>query len=96
MVAVIAEMYDRSERTINTIMNEETGMSFSSYLAGIRMQKAGEMLRETPQEIVVIAEKCGLTMSTFYRNFKKHYHMTPAEYKAQFSNSTYTNSPENQ
>lgn len=95
-VAVIAEMYDRSERTINTIMNEETGMSFSSYLAGIRMQKAGEMLRETPQEIVVIAEKCGLTMSTFYRNFKKHYHMTPAEYKAQFSNSTYTNSPENQ
>lgn len=84
-VAVIAEMYDRSERTINTIMNDETGMSFSSYLAGIRMQKAGEMLRDTSQEIVVIAEKCGLTMSTFYRNFKKHYHMTPAEYKAQFS-----------
>lgn len=83
--AAIAALYDRSERTINTILNEETGMSFSGYLTTVRMQKAGQMLRETTLDAAAVSEKCGLTTSTFYRNFKKHYHMTPAEYKAQFS-----------
>ena len=83
--AALAEMYSLSDRTINTILNDETGMSFANYLTQIRMKNAGAMLRDTTLEAAEVAEKCGLTVSTFYRNFKKHYHMTPAEYKAQFT-----------
>ncbi len=83
--AIIAEIYGWSERTIMSILNEETGMSFANYLTKLRMQKAGEMLRDTTLDAAVVAEKVGMTMSTFYRNFKKHYHMTPAGYKAQFT-----------
>jgi len=49
------------------------------------MQKAGEMLRNTSIEVLSVSEKCGMTPSTFYRNFKKYYGMTPAEYKTQFT-----------
>lgn len=83
--SAVAEMHGLSDRTINTILNDETGMSFASYLTQIRMKNAGAMLRDTTLEAAEVAEKCGLTVSTFYRNFKKHYHMTPAEYKAQFT-----------
>lgn len=81
----LAEMHGLSERTINTILNDETEMSFANYLTNVRMKNAGAMLRETTLEAAEVAEKCGLTVSTFYRNFKKYYHMTPAEYKAQFT-----------
>ena len=83
--SVVAQMYNLSERTINTILNEETGMSFANYLTEMRMQKAGEMLRNTSIEVLSVSEKCGMTPSTFYRNFKKYYGMTPAEYKTQFT-----------
>lgn len=84
----LAGIYDLSERTINTILNDETGISFAGYLTQVRMKNAGAMLRDTSLEATEVAEKCGLTVSTFYRNFKKYYHMTPAEYKAQFIDGT--------
>ena len=84
-VTVVAQLYNLSERTINTVLNEETGMSFSNYLTDLRMQKAGEMLRNSSIEVFLVSEKCGMTPSTFYRNFKKYYGMTPAEYKTQFT-----------
>ncbi|MDO4488139.1 MAG: AraC family transcriptional regulator [Eubacteriales bacterium] len=86
--SVLADMHSLSEKTINTILNDETGMSFANYLTSVRMQKAGEMLRDTNLEAVEIAEKCGLSISTFYRNFKKAYKMTPVQYKAQFTEKT--------
>lgn len=82
----VSDRFGKSERTINTVFNAETGMSLSNYLTGIRMQKAGEMLRETELEAADVAEKCGLTVSTFYRCFKRYYRMTPVEYKSQFRN----------
>jgi len=82
----VSDQFGKSERTINTVFNAETGMSLSNYLTGIRMQKAGEMLRETELEAADVAEKCGLTVSTFYRCFRKYYRMTPVEYKSQFRN----------
>ena len=83
-ITAVASMYNLSERTINTILNDETGMSFANYLTDFRMQKAGEMLRNASIEVFLVSEKCGMTPSTFYRNFKKYYGMTPAEYKTQF------------
>ena len=81
----VAEVYGCSERTIKNILSEETGMSFASYLSDVRMQKAGELLRDTTLDASMIAEKVGLTTSTFYRNFKNYYHLPPAGYKSQFS-----------
>ena len=83
--ATVSALYELSERTINTILNEETGMGFAHYLTSVRMQRAAELLRDTSDDVQTVATSCGLTLSTMYRNFKKHYNMTPAEYKAHFS-----------
>ena len=61
-------------------------MNMSGYLAQIRMHEAARLLRETRENVSTIGEKCGYPVeSTFYRNFKKYYHMTPAEYKSSLS-----------
>ena len=60
-------------------------MGFAHYLTSVRMQRAAELLRDTSDDVQTVATSCGLTLSTMYRNFKKHYNMTPAEYKAHFS-----------
>ena len=58
-------------------------MNVSNFLAQCRMEQAAMLLRDTDENISTIADKCGYPVeSTFYRNFKKYYHMTPAEYKS--------------
>jgi len=91
----ITNLYGRSERSVNTLILNLTGMSFSTYLLNLRMQRASELLRESDQDVIDIADQCGLALSTFYRNFKKYYHMTPADYKERFADAPVTGkSPE--
>lgn len=59
-----------------------TGMNFSPFLSLTRTQEATRLLRETDESIQQVAARCGYpAISTFYRNSKKHYQVTPAEYK---------------
>lgn len=84
-IGMLAEKYNKTERVLNTIIFNETGQSFSQYLITIRMQRAAVLLRDTDMDVVEVAEICGLALSTFYRNFKKVYGMTPADYKIHFT-----------
>ncbi|MDO4488182.1 MAG: AraC family transcriptional regulator [Eubacteriales bacterium] len=84
-IGMLSERYKKTERILNTIILQETGQTFAQYLVNLRMQYAADMLRESDLEVTDVAEKCGLALSTFYRNFKKVYGMTPADYKMQFS-----------
>lgn len=63
----------------------ETGVKYSEYLLGIRMEKAKELLKtEDGQKTELVAEKIGLghDVPYFYQLFKKYTGMTPKEYKA--------------
>ena len=46
------------------------------------MEEAARLLRETEESNAEIARRCGYTApSTFYRNFRRYYHVSPGEYK---------------
>ena len=78
----LARQFCVSERFAHNAIQSATGMNFSSLLSLTRMQEAARLLRETEESIPAVAERCGYpAISTFYRNFKKHYSVTPAEYK---------------
>lgn len=81
-MASLAKQFCVSERFVYNAVQESTGMNVSTLLLQYRMQEAARLLRDTDENVGSIADKCGYPVeSTFYRNFKKYYHMTPAEYK---------------
>ena len=82
-MASLAKQFFVSERFVYNAVQESTGMNVSALLLQCRMQEAARLLRDTQESVGSIAQKCGYPVeSTFYRNFKKYYHMTPAEYKS--------------
>lgn len=81
-LASVAKQFCVSERFVYNAVQESTGMNVSTLLLQCRMQEAARLLRDTKENVGSVAEKCGYPVeSTFYRNFKKYYHVTPAEYK---------------
>ena len=81
-MASVAKQFCVSERFVYNAVQDSAGMNVSTLLLQCRMQEAARLLRDTQENVGAIAEKCGYPVeSTFYRNFKKYYHMTPAEYK---------------
>ena len=82
-MASVSKQFGVSERFVYNAVVDMTGMNVSNFLAQCRMEQAAMLLRDTDENISTIADKCGYPVeSTFYRNFKKYYHMTPAEYKS--------------
>lgn len=62
---------------------KETGVKFSEYLLGIRMERAKQMLKKQDMRIEEIAEQVGLghDVPYFYQLFKRYTGMTPKEYR---------------
>lgn len=64
------------------LFKEETHVSFKEYLTHLRLTHARSLLTDTSMSINRIIEEVGYTnISQFYRIFRQHYHMTPAEYR---------------
>ncbi|MBO5339732.1 MAG: helix-turn-helix transcriptional regulator [Oscillospiraceae bacterium] len=81
-MASVSKRFCVSERFVYNAVQEITGVNMSTLLTQTRMEEAARLLRETGETISSVAEKCGYTVeSTFYRNFKKYYNVTPVEYK---------------
>lgn len=69
---------------LSRLFKAKTGMNFSKYLMGIRMQKAAEYLENTEFEITDIASFTGYNdASHFTQNFRKFFGMTPTEFRAE-------------
>ena len=78
----LSQQFGVSERYTHNAIQSTTGMNFSNFLFQCRMQEAARLLQQTDVSINQVAEQCGYpAISTFYRNFKKYYQMTPADYK---------------
>lgn len=82
-VESMSEITHFSVSYLRQIFKEVTGESFNEYLIRKRMEKAGEMLRDSSMKIQEISEKCGYENQRYFASsFKKFFGCTPTEYKA--------------
>ncbi len=69
---------------LSRLFKAQTGKTFSKYLIELRMKKASEFLKESRLNISDVALCVGYNdVSYFIQTFKKHYGMTPEQYKNQ-------------
>lgn len=78
----VAEYVDLSEKYFTTKFTKECGETFLSYLTGLRVQKAKELIKTTTFKMYEIAEMVGYNNPEhFNRIFKKSTGMSPAQYR---------------
>ena len=64
------------------LFKQETRISFKEYLTHLRLSNARQLLANSDISVQQVIEEVGYTnISQFYRVFRQHYHMTPAEYR---------------
>lgn len=79
-----------SNSHFSTLIKEGTGKTFLQIVKDIKLNQACRALTETPLSIAAICELVGYdNPEHFMRTFKKVYHMTPSQYRAQYSHSDY-------
>ena len=79
----LAERLHVSNRQLARILLANYGQTYREKLLSTRMDNATSLLRTTDMPMDKISEAVGYVSSAaFYRQFKKTYGMTPAEYRA--------------
>lgn len=82
-LADMAVQFSYSERHLQRLITEATGMSFSANIFRLKMSRAEYLLTSTDQPIADIAESLGyLDVRNFRESFKKTFGATPSEYRA--------------
>jgi len=67
---------------VNSIFRSATGCTIYEYVTKIRMEAAAGLLEDNGRKIQDIAAQVGYNnVQSFFRLFKKHYNMTPVEYR---------------
>lgn len=85
-VAQLSQENHISEAHLIRIFKKYVGISPKSYLVQTRLTKATQLLRQTDQPIHEIAEQTGFgSNKNFFVLFRKHFEMTPNEYRHQNS-----------
>ena len=71
------------KNNLATIIQRYTGTNVVGYVNGKRMEYAVELMKEHPEyTLAAIAEACGMkSPTTFIRNFRESYDLTPSEYR---------------
>lgn len=85
----IARLFHYHEDYMSRQFKAETGQSLIDYVIGVRIAKAGHLLRATDMSIREAAASVGYAdVSYFIRVFKKQTGLTPKQYKANASKPT--------
>lgn len=80
----LAKTLGISEVYLRKLFFKHYNTSPKQYILDFRIQKAKQMLVETPFTVLVISESCGFsTPNHFCRAFKQHTGMTPTQYACQ-------------
>lgn len=78
----IAHQFSFSPNYLGTLFKEEVGKTFSEMLIQMRMERAGELLKDPTLKIYEVANQVGYRyLPYFSRQFKETYGMTPMEYR---------------
>ena len=81
-VSDVAESIDFSESHFMRYFKETMGTSFVDYLREYRLTMAARLLLKSDATILSVAEEVGFdNLSYFNRAFKKHYGVTPSQYR---------------
>lgn len=85
---VLAKALGISEVYFRKLFYKHCSISPKQYILDFRIQKAKQMLVETPYTVLSISESCGFSSPNhFCRTFKQHTGLTPTQFALQ--NSTY-------
>ena len=78
----LADACAMSQATFYRLFRQTVGMTPMQYLEDYRLKRVAQLLLSETDTLALIAEKCGY-WDEFHlsRNFKRHYGMSPREYK---------------
>ena len=78
----LSAFFNYSERQLQRIIKNSTGMSFSENIQKLKMNHAARLLGNPDLSIAAIAEELGYSDAGNFRHvFKKYYGMTPMEFR---------------
>ncbi len=78
----IAEHLNVNASYLSTLFKKETGYTLTNYVNKKRMEHAAFLLSTTVQSISSIAQQCGILDENYFTKlFKRHYHVTPSQYR---------------
>jgi len=78
----VAKKLGVSSPYLSQLLNDNMGLTFTSFINEYRIEHAKVLLIENTQKVDDIAYSCGFnSTSTFYAVFKKHAQMTPATFR---------------
>lgn len=78
----LAAQVDLSPRTLNRRFRQATGMSPQSYLQGLRINHARELLKHSNLAVAEIAWQLGLQDASYFSQlFRRHCGMSPLRYR---------------
>lgn len=81
-LADIAEQFGFTPKYFSRYFRLNAGLTFIEYLNLIRLERASELLLQTDEKVLTVANSVGFeNLSYFIRCFKEHYQYTPAEYR---------------
>ena len=88
-VAELASECGYSETYLMKLFKKYTGLTCVDYINNFRLNKAGEMLIGTREQIIDVAMSCGFSnISYFNKLFKESYGQTPKEFRRQSEEKT--------
>ena len=77
--------FNYSERQLQRIFLQSTGMSFRDAIQNQKMQKAAELLRTTDKTVRLVAEESGFqSLNNFRKLFARHYQLSPSKYREKY------------
>ena len=80
----LSEAFHLSKPYLSKYIKEKAGMTFQEAVRKERMKRARTLLRETDQTVETVAAEVGYeNVEHFNRLFKKHYGLTPMQYRKQ-------------
>lgn len=81
---LVSERAGLSSGYVGKLFKQVTGSNFNDYVTHLRMEKAKELLSETPMTVAQVGEQVGIfNVSYFSTLFKKKYGMTPSQFREQ-------------
>lgn len=93
-VSSIADYFGFSDDYLGRIYKKSTGVSITSYITHIRLNRACRLLKNTHLSVAEIALNVGYSSTNYFcRSFKKQLGITPTDYQKHKSSGYYEREP---
>lgn len=88
----IADQFNYSPSYLSTIYKQHFGVSITTQISKIRIERAEELLLSTSMSVQQVAEASGYNDAKYFmRVFKQHTGLTPTRYRTSFTMRHYNN-----